>query len=326
MRSVRPWHLKPWRSVANAPSAWALPPGGAIAEARSRETRRRVSVQRVPIRHKPCFHDLYHQEGLIVAGARRSIPTVTRLKVPPRGVAGCRVRLAVHEQERDPPRTRVPNRRLKEIEGSGSPAAAHDSRHAPFKSGSFEELRPGAAEEACKVLVSISAAFDVDHRAHQRLPPSSPELQSSPRLYLSNQAFSRFPSRRSNRDSPFSFSQTMTLDGWSDRASTSTREWVVTTICVLRDASTSSFAAAATTSGCRPSSGSSNAISGGGEGCSRIASRLRCRSVPSERSVAGICRPSRSSRSLRRRKTDATIVGEPTTKGLDVDHIPPLCA
>ena len=31
-------------------------------------------------------------------------------------------------------------------------------------------------------------------------------------------------------------------------------------------------------------------------------------------------------RSLRRRKTDATIVGEPTTKGLDVDHIPPLCA
>ena len=32
------------------------------------------------------------------------------------------------------------------------------------------------------------------------------------------------------------------------------------------------------------------------------------------------------SRSLRRRKTDATIVGEPTTKGLDVDHIPPLCA
>ena len=33
-----------------------------------------------------------------------------------------------------------------------------------------------------------------------------------------------------------------------------------------------------------------------------------------------------TARSLRRRKTDATIVGEPTTKGLDVDHIPPLCA
>ena len=31
-------------------------------------------------------------------------------------------------------------------------------------------------------------------------------------------------------------------------------------------------------------------------------------------------------RSLRRRKTDATIVGEPTTEGLDVDHIPPLRA
>ena len=29
-------------------------------------------------------------------------------------------------------------------------------------------------------------------------------------------------------------------------------------------------------------------------------------------------------RSLRRRKSDATIVGEPTTEGLDVDHIPPL--
>ena len=35
------------------------------------------------------------------------------------------------------------------------------------------------------------------------------------------------------------------------------------------------------------------------------------------------CHPSRS---LRRRKTDATIVGEPTTEGLDVDHIPPLRA
>ena len=37
-------------------------------------------------------------------------------------------------------------------------------------------------------------------------------------------------------------------------------------------------------------------------------------------------RSRQSPRSLRRRKTDATIVGEPTTKGLDVDHIPPLCA
>ena len=34
----------------------------------------------------------------------------------------------------------------------------------------------------------------------------------------------------------------------------------------------------------------------------------------------------RATRSLRRRKTDATIVGEPPTEGLDVDHIPPLRA
>ena len=115
--------------------------------------------------------------------------------------------------------------------------------------GSFEELRPGAPEEASEVLIPISAAFDVDHRAHQRLPPSSPELQSSPRLYFSNQAFSLVPSRRSNCDSPFFFSQTTTLDGWSVRASTSMREWVVTTICARRDACTSDFATIATTSG-----------------------------------------------------------------------------
>ena len=62
---------------------------------------------------------------------------------------------------------------------------------------------------------------------------------------------------------------------------------------------------------------------------------IRVSAVPARNPVSGLfpsecwnldCRWRAPSRSLRRRKTDATIVGEPTTKGLDVDHIPPLCA
>ncbi len=108
---------------------------------------------------------------------------------------------------------RISNRRPKEIESPGAPTAPHHARHAFLKSGAGEKPHPGPAEQAGEVFIPIAAAFNVEHRAHQRLPPSSPELQSSPRLYLSNQAFSLTPSSRPNRDSPLSFSQTTTLDG-----------------------------------------------------------------------------------------------------------------
>lgn len=145
--------------------------------------------------------------------SKRSIPVIVCLQMLPDRVPRRNGVFAVHEEERYAVGVGELNLLCKEIKGSIASSSAHDSRLMALQSGGCKECCPRAAEKAFEVMVVVSTAFDVNDDTHQRLPPSCPEPQRSPRLYSSNQVFILALSNRLNRDSPFSCSHTTTLDG-----------------------------------------------------------------------------------------------------------------
>ncbi len=113
----------------------------------------------------------------------------------------------------------------------------------------------------------VSSAFDVNpYFLYHRLPPISPINHTSPNEYLFSHSFrGSFSSRR--KWLPWSSrSQTRTLSGTSVSAEMRMSEWVVTMSCVRCEASMSNSAIVESISGCRPNSGSSRQIRGGGFG------------------------------------------------------------
>src|SRR4051794_20101867 len=102
--------------------------------------------------------------------------------------------------------------RREEIEGLCAPLAANNARQLAGKTGRFEEALPPLAKQRIQQL-TLAATFDVKPDAHQRFPPNSPLLQSSPSVYFSSHALSSSASRRSSLDSPASLEHTTTLSG-----------------------------------------------------------------------------------------------------------------
>ena len=173
----------------------------------------KIPPQRGPVCQEPRIHGLHHQEHLIVASVWRAIPFISFVEVLPYRVSDRHGCFAVHQQEGHSSLAWVSDLPCEQIESAVSWPSTDDFRHMSLKPRCLEERRPGASEESFELLILVSPAFDENHCPHQRLPPSTPEPQSSPRLYLSSQAFSLPPSSLSNCDSPCSFSQMTKLDG-----------------------------------------------------------------------------------------------------------------
>src|ERR1700682_853426 len=100
------------------------------------------------------------------------------------------------------------------------------------------------AEESEETLTQCFVSLEIDSKLpHHRVPPSSPFLQSSPRVYRSSHRSSSLRLKRlSWVPASGSRSQMTTDSGWPESASTRASECVVTINCVRPDASTSASA------------------------------------------------------------------------------------
>lgn len=137
-----------------------------------------TASQGITIGEEPRLHDLDHQKGLIVARARGPRPTVAGVQVlPDRGSRG-NWTLAVDQQQQSCAGTAARQSSSETAEGLFAPAAPHDPH--PAQARGFEEAAPALAEPYTK-RSTVTAALYVQRDPHQRFPPSSPEVQRSPR-------------------------------------------------------------------------------------------------------------------------------------------------
>src|SRR5260370_42528193 len=99
-------------------------------------------------------------------------------------------------------------------------------------------------EECEEPLTQGSVSLEIDSKLpHHRVPPSSPFLHSSPRVYRSSHRSSSLRLRRlSLVPASGSRAQITTDSGCAERASTRASEGVVTINCVRPDASTKASA------------------------------------------------------------------------------------
>ena len=119
--------------------------------------------------------------SILFIRSMRTIPTVTIFKMFPNS-ASFRNRVFRINQEND---KFIGNSVLescaKKIKRVLTAPTSDDPRHAPLKSSLAEKFTESLAAERPQ-CIGISATLNIDFCAHQRLPPSSPFRQSSPRL------------------------------------------------------------------------------------------------------------------------------------------------
>ena len=176
--------LGPWRRVVCKRRSHAqVPPrhpmlghvfeSRPLPKGRSPETVHRSTSQRGPVRQEPRLHDLDHQERLIVASASRAIPFISFVKVLPYASARPpRLGFAVHQQEGNSTWTWVldgcrERDRTCDFFHLREPLSACVPRVPPLRKNSVQARR----NRRSRFRSLIPAAFDVDDRAHQRLPP-----------------------------------------------------------------------------------------------------------------------------------------------------------
>src|SRR5262249_44171012 len=105
-----------------------------------------VLAQKSAIGKKPGLHHLDHQERLILDSPAWAIPVVSRLQVLPCR-ATCLARpLAVDQEERELPRSRISHGGQEQIEGSLAAPAADDARHAASQARSPKKTAPALPE------------------------------------------------------------------------------------------------------------------------------------------------------------------------------------
>ncbi len=135
------------------------------------------------IRDEPGLHALNHEVGVFICRLRRPGPVVLILQMQPGRflVVRCHWRLAVHQQGDEVIISSLLQCDAKILVCSLTATAGHDARHPAFETGLAEEFAETLAT-FCFQGICIAASLDVDLDLHQRLPPSSPLRQSSPRL------------------------------------------------------------------------------------------------------------------------------------------------
>ena len=74
---------------------------------------------------------------------------------------------------------------LEIVVGGTTPAASCEPWHATGKSLAFEKTCECLATTDL-LLLRVASTFDVQMGTHQRVPPSSPRIHSSPRRYFSS--------------------------------------------------------------------------------------------------------------------------------------------
>ena len=155
-----------------------LQPGPRRNRLRS-ETLSEVTPKRSPVSDEPSLHELHHQEGAIVRRSRRAGPAVPILEVPPGRMPRRHRRFAVHQEDRDSFGVLLLYGRGETPIGLVAGSASNHFRQPAAQAGGLEERTPRLPEPE-GVPLALSAAFDVEGGLHQRFPPNSPEIHSSP--------------------------------------------------------------------------------------------------------------------------------------------------
>ena len=196
---------------------------GPVSECAFHEPRSEIGSHRIAVGQKPGFHGLHHQKCIIVAGARRSEPSVMCVQMLPDRMLGSHRNFAVDEKERKGSRPGSRSFRRELLERLLPRATPHHPRHTAAQAGGCEEPCPALAELRRQSAI-VAPTFDVERERHHRFPPNCPELQRFPRVYSFNHLSRSTLSNRRISVCPSCFSQTTTLSGVSVSASTSTSE------------------------------------------------------------------------------------------------------
>ena len=136
--------------------------------------------QAVYICKKPRFHTLDHEMHIVVVGVVWPLPPISLLQVRP-WIASMRDGiLAVHQQQyRTPLGLRLGQLGPKLVKRLVSRATCMNPRHPTGESSFLEELAEPLATIDLQLL-RVPPSLNVYSDAHQRLPPMSPDLHSSP--------------------------------------------------------------------------------------------------------------------------------------------------
>ncbi len=204
-----------WRFV-RFPPVWVLPWSEAVAE---------DSGERFGVGQKPRLHALHHEVRLLVRGSFRPVPPVA-LSIPQvrPWVGAFRNRtLAVDEKHEECVVAGSVQRRAEVIVRLPPTATGDHARQPALQPGGLESHLERLAA-FCLQRPTSAAAFHVHPRAHQRLPPSSPFIHNSPRLYRASHWVNSSLSSRRSSVLPACFSQMTTHSGSSVNASTRTSE------------------------------------------------------------------------------------------------------
>ncbi len=132
----------------------------------------------VTVGQKPGFHTLHHQVDVVIAGPIRPAPIIAAFEESLRPTIPLNAFFAVHQQDDEVVGSGVSLSRAKSVISITPAAARYEARHSAFESGLEQEFMKAPA--AFLIQPTRSTAFDVNFHTHQRLPPSSPERQSSP--------------------------------------------------------------------------------------------------------------------------------------------------
>lgn len=180
-------------------------------------------TQCCPVSQEPALHHLNHEENLIIPNAVGTIPIVAALQMLPLGKTDNEGVFRIDQEQRQLVRFASAYGVYERVVGCLSPPTWHRTR-AQRDSRSLEKDTERLATPLTHQIISCSSTFHIELDPHHRFPPNSPMLHSSPSEYFSNHTFNALGSSRSNRDTPSTFSQTITCDGSAESASTSIRE------------------------------------------------------------------------------------------------------
>ena len=143
-------------------------------------------LEMVSVGQEPSFHALNQEMSVVVRGIIRLVPAIAHPQMKPRSGTLRDRAFAIYQQYGESPLVARSQRDTKLVKCALPTATGDDLRHAPNQACLGKKGAKTLAASRAQ-LPTIAASFDIDPDGHQRFPPISPELQSSPKRYFSSQ-------------------------------------------------------------------------------------------------------------------------------------------